>query len=61
VAPGVLISVQWRDDLQKGYDNIETMKKIASMYDMEGIEKLTGDKISGTELAKYFPKFETEQ
>jgi len=61
VTPGVLISVQWRDDLLKGYDNLETMKKIASMYEMEGIEKLTGDKISGTELAKYFPKFETEQ
>lgn len=56
--PGVLVCVTWKYDLLKGYDNLETMKKIASMFDYEGLEKLKGDNVSGVELAKYFPKFE---
>lgn len=58
VIPNVLVFEEWRNDFLKGFDNLDAMKKIALMYDLEGLEKLTVDKISGTELAKYFPKFE---
>lgn len=61
VQPGVLVSVLWQSDALKGYNKLEPMKKLAVMFDFEGIEKLTGDKISGVELAKYFPKFEVNK
>lgn len=56
ISPNITAYVGWQTDFLTGYDNTDLMKEVLLMLDLAGLEKLSGDKIIGTELFKYFPK-----
>lgn len=51
------------DNSVKGYDKPELVKKLISLFDLEGISKLPTDNkidnLEGKDFAKFLPKFET--
>lgn len=54
----IWVRVSNATDKDKIHQNTELLKKVIPEFDLPGLEKITGDKVTGVELAKYLPKIE---
>jgi hypothetical protein len=54
----IFVLVESYPDYIKEFRNEALMEKMIMLFDLEGLEKLKKENITGTELVKYLPKFE---
>ncbi len=49
------------DDNEKEYRNTEMLENFLSLFDLKGMEKVTGPKVSAKELEKFIPKLDDKK